>query len=161
MILRKIFGDGHPLRLKNDSRIITTMDTSYFAVGINHQTIRSLIFSDEPLNPRITHIIYDHAGDGSVPEESATMYGYLETLGKNPQGNERLLKVEGEHGGITSNDKALDWIMAILSDKSTANIQSDPVITDKTVMVKITGRQKIVSKLQNLVTSIKNQKNTQ
>jgi len=161
IILRKIFGDGHALRLINDSRIITTMDRSYFAVGINHQTIRSLIFSDAPSDPGITHIIYDHAGDGCVPEESATMYGYLETLGKDTQGNERLLKVEAEHGGITSHDKALDWIITILSDKSTANIQSDPVITDKTVMVKIAGRQEIMSKLQNLVTSIKNQKNTQ
>jgi hypothetical protein len=89
------------------------------------------------------------------------MYGYLETLGKDPQGNERLLKIEAKHGDITSHDKALDWIVAILSDKSTENIRSDPVITDKSVMVKNAGHQEIVSKLQNLVTSIKNQKNTE
>ena len=161
MILKKIFGDGHDLRLKNDSRIVTTMDKSYFTVGINHQTIRSLIFSNDPSDPKITHIIYDHTGDGCVPEESATMYGYLETLGKDTLGNERLLKIEAEHGGITSHDKVLDWIVAILSDKSTENIRSDPVITDKSVMVKTAGHQEIVFKLQNLVTSIKNQKNTE
>ena len=161
MILRKILGDEHTLRLKNDSRIITTMDRSYFAVGINHQTIRSLIFSDDSSDPEITHIIYDHAGDGCVPEESATMCGYLETLGKDPLGNGRLLKVDAEHGGIMGPEKVRDWIVAILSDKSTENILSDPVIRDKPVTVKTAGRREIVSKLQNLVTSIKNQKNAQ
>jgi len=161
MILRKIFGDEHLLRLENDSRIITTIDNSYFAVGINHQTIRSLIFSDDLSDLRVTHVIYDHEGDGCVPEGSATMRGYLETLGKDAQGNERLLKVEAEHGGITSHDKALDWFVAILSDKSTENIQSDPAISDKSVIVKTAGHHEIVSKLHNLITSIKNQKNRQ
>jgi len=161
LILRKIFGDEHPLRLENDSRIITTIDRSYFAVGVNHQTIRSLIFSNNLSDPKVTHVIYDHEGDGCVPERSATMHGYLETLGKDPQGNERLLKVEAEHGGITSHKKVLDWIIAILSDKSTENILSDPVIRDKSVIVKTAGHHEIVSKLHNLVTSIKNQKNTQ
>ncbi|WP_319379500.1 hypothetical protein [uncultured Methanocorpusculum sp.] len=113
------------------------------------------------MEPKITHIIYDHAGDGSVPEESATMYGYLETLGKDPKGNSRLLKIDTEHGGITSHGKVLDWIVAILSDSSTDHIQSDPAIADNTVMVKTAGHQEILSKLQKLVTSMKNQKNTQ
>ncbi len=160
LILRKIFGDEHPLRLENDSRIITTIDNSYFAVGINHQTIRSLIFSDDLSDPRVTHVIYDHEGDGCVPKGSATMHGYLETLGKDAQGNERLLKVEAEHGGITSHNKARDWIVAVLSDKSTESILSDPAITDKSIIVKTAGHHEIVSKLHNLVTSIKNQKNT-
>ena len=161
MILKKIFGEEQTLRRENNNRIITDLERSYFAVGINHQTIRSLMFSDDPMNPEITHIIYDHAGDGSVPEESATMYGYLETLGKDPKGNSRLLKIDTAHGDITSHDKALDWIVAILSDVSTDHIQSDPVIEDNTVMVKIAGRQEILSKLHKLVTSMKNQKNTQ
>ncbi len=160
MLLRKIFGEEQTLRRENNSRIITPLERSYFAVGINRQTIRSLMFSDDPLNPEITHIIYDHAGDGSVPEESATMYGYLETLGKDPIGNSRLLKIDTEHGGIQSHGKVLDWIVAILSDASTKDIQSDPVIEENTVMVKVAGRQEIFSKLQKLVTSMKNQKNT-
>jgi len=161
MLLRKIFGEEQTLRRENNSRIITTLERSYFAVGINRQTIRSLMFSDDPLNPGITHIIYDHAGDGSVPEESATMYGHLETLGKDPKGNSRLLKIDTEHGGIQSHGKVLDWIVAILSDASTKDIQSDPVIEENTVMVKTAGRQEIISKLQKLVTSKKNQNNTQ
>ncbi|ABN06457.1 PGAP1 family protein [Methanocorpusculum labreanum Z] len=161
MILKKIFGEEQTLRRENNSRIITDLERSYFAVGINRQTIRSLMFSDDPLNPEITHIIYDHAGDGSVPEESATMYGYLETLGKDQKGNSRLLKIDTEHGGITNHGKVLDWIVAILSDVPTDHIQSDPTIEDNTVMVKIAGHQEILSKLHKLVTSMKNQKNTQ
>ncbi len=161
MILRKIFGDDQTLRRENNSRIITTLERSYFAVGINYQTIRSLMFSNDSLNPEITHIIYDHAGDGSVQVESAAMYGYLETLGKDMEGNGRLLKIDTEHGGITNHSKVLDWIVAILSDASTKDIQSDPAITDNMVTVKIAGRQEILSKLQKLVTSIKNQKKTQ
>ncbi len=155
MVLRKIFGDDQTLRRENNSRIITTLERSYFAVGINRQTIWSLMFSDDPLNPEITHIIYDHAGDGSVPAESAAMYGYLEKLGKDPEGNGRLLKIDTEHGGITNHSKVLDWIVAILSDASTKDIQSDLVITENLVTVKVAGRQEIFSKLQKLVTSIK------
>ena len=159
--MQNIFGDGGALRLENDSRILPELDCSYFAVGINHQTIRSLIFSDDSNYPEITHIIYDHAGDGCVPTESATFFGYLEKLGKDPQGNERLLKTEAEHGAIVNHDTVIDWIIAVLSEKSAAHIRSDPVVIDKPAFVKTAGRQEILSKLQKLATAIKNQKNSQ
>lgn len=160
MTLQHIFSDGNVLRLENDSRTLPELDRSYFAVGINHQTIRSLIFSDDPNEPEITHIIYDHAGDGCVPTDSATMFGHLEKLGKDPQGNERLLKTEAEHGAIVNHDPVIDWIIAVLSEKTAAHIRSDPVITDKPAFVKPAGRQEILAKLQKLMTTIKNQKKT-
>ncbi|HJJ50523.1 MAG TPA: hypothetical protein O0X01_03230, partial [Methanocorpusculum sp.] len=160
-ILKTLFGPDYALRLKNDSRIVATLRESYFIVGTNHQTIRSLIFSNEPSDLKITHKIYDRIGDGYVPEDSATMYGYLKTLGKDPRGNERFLMLDEEHARIASNKKALEWIIAILSDENTSHIESDPIIPDTSIQVKANDQQEILLKLQKFVTSMKKQNETE
>lgn len=160
-ILKTLFGHDDGLRLKNDSRIVATLKESYFIAGTNRQTIRSLIFSNETSDLKITHKIYDRSGDGYVPEDSATMYGYLKTLGKDPWGNERFLVLDEEHARIVSNTKALEWIIAILSDANTSHIESDIIIPDTSIQVKANDQQEILLKLQKLVTSIKKQNETE
>ena len=89
------------------------------------------------------------------------MYGYLKTLGKDPWGNERFLVLDEEHARIVSNTKALEWIIAILSDKKTSHIESDIIIPDTSIQVKANGQQEILLKLQKLVTSMKKQNETE
>lgn len=163
-ICSNIFGSKYAdaVKVQNDLNVngynlLTTLDNTYFVVGINQMTIGSLWFNDgDSLNSlECDDLAYEYKGDGTVPYYSATITKRLNTLDDKEN---RVLEVETDHGGTCSNGKALSWIYDVL-ESGASTISSDNQKNRSFIVVRIacpvdvaieSNGEKLCSDAQNL-----------
>ena len=139
-ICKIVFGNKYDDAYENQSNlnvngynVLTTLDNSYFVVGINHKTISSIWFNNKKTLGKIEcdDIKYENKGDGTVPYLSATVMKALDSI---PNSAGRVLKVDADHGETVENSKALDWIYEVLNDDTISVVNDDLKKTEYTVI---------------------------
>lgn len=141
-ICRNIFGNKYDDAVKvqnalnvNGYNLLTTLDNTYFIVGINQMTIGSLWFNDGDSLKSLEcdDLAYEYKGDGTVPYYSATITKRLNTLENKET---RVLEVETDHGGTCSDGKALNWIYDVL-ESGASSVSSDAQKGKSFIVVRI------------------------
>ncbi len=119
----------------NGYNLLTTLNNTYFVVGINQMTIGSIMFSDGDTLKSIEcdDLMYEYQGDGTVPYYSATIMKKLESLGK---GTSRVLKVDADHSGVVQVSKSLSWIYDVLGSGN-SEIKDDEAHNKSYIVVRI------------------------
>ncbi len=139
-ICKIVFGNKYDDAYENQSKlnvngynVLTTLDNSYFVVGVNHKTISSIWFNNKKTLGKIEcdDITYENKGDGTVPYLSATVMKALDSI---PNSAGRVLKVDANHGETVGNDKALQWIYEVLNDDTISVVNDDLKKTNYTVI---------------------------
>ncbi len=144
---RTIFGSGnansaisfHESLIREGMNLLATLDNSYFIVGVNQKTIKGIYFNsfDSFTFMSVKDLTYEYSGDGTVPYDSSTMMQSLRYLPSN-----RYFEYSTDHsgaagcGGKGSADKALNTILALLSD-SEPSLSSDPRVKKGYIVIRI------------------------
>lgn len=134
--------------------VLADLDNSYFIVGIQQQTVRSVTFTSGLDIPgfnkngvAVTDAQYGN-GDGTVGYISATMLSRL----KNKVGEDRYIEIATNHGGTAGGTskyamgddeyagalKALTYITEILGDKP-VTVKSDEYQSQGSVVIRLDG----------------------
>ena len=105
----------------NGVSALANHEDAYFAIGINQRTISGVRFDATafPRNRlRITDLIYEHHGDGTVPYASQTMMGLLNQI---PRADERVRRFDTCHSGLVGrtvnqgeSSDAVSWVVDVL-----------------------------------------------
>lgn len=145
-ICKNIFGSNYTNATKFHNSIksdgmnkLASLNNSYFIIGVNQPTIAAIVFNNgNTLNSlECSDLQYEYKGDGTVPYYSATIMDKLSSI---DNAKNRVLKVEGTHGGILSNSKSLQWACDILNSKdSTVNtsIESSTIKSTKYCVLRV------------------------
>lgn len=141
-ICRTIFEDNfnkaqefHNSILESGMNVLANMDNSYFALGINQPTIKTVYFNngDRLNNLECNGVEYENCGDGTVPYYSASMILKLEHI---DNAYKRVLKIETSHNGLVEDTNALVWIKDIILEGS-SNISSDEIKSRNYIVINI------------------------
>ena len=105
----------------NGISLLANHEDAYFAIGVNQRTISGVRFDTTafPQNRlRITDLIYEHHGDGTVPYTSQTMMGLLNQI---PRADERVRRFNTCHSGLVGrtvnqgeSSDAVSWVVDVL-----------------------------------------------
>ncbi len=92
--------------------ILAELSNTYFAVGVGERTVVSLSFDGAGgVSP-----VVRRAGDGTVPYDSATMFGRLTMLLPDEDGVSRYREFSTSHNGLLGDAASLEWICEVLRD---------------------------------------------
>ena len=99
----------HQSMLSEGVNVLAAYEQAYFAIGVNQRTIRGIKFDSNSFlrnRPRISDLIYESYGDGTVPYASQMMMGQLETIDRV---EERVRRFDAHHRGLVERNPGEGW----------------------------------------------------
>lgn len=123
----------------NGINVLQQLDNSYFAVGINKPTIKSVVVNSGNTlgNIECNDLLYEFKGDGTVPYYSSTMLNNLPYM---RNASERYIELNLSNGELIKNNESLQWVINILNKNNRtniSNIKGDTLESTKYIVVKL------------------------
>lgn len=119
--------------------ILANYEHAYFVVGINQLTVSGIKFDGDGLfrnTPRVSDLIYEIYGDGTVPYDSQTMMRQLSGIERS---NERVRKFETGHRAMVGDERVIAWAVDILNGNAATEVQSAQLLDRSFTVLRIEG----------------------